>query len=257
VTERDVLRALVEELANVAAAMIGGDARVEPGTGEPAAVQVLTFGVAGSVEGHAVLGLHADDARMLAGLVMGFDEPPSDEVITDSLQEMSQQAASAVTVNHGPEIKVVVDGPVHVSGAVPNTADWAVLSAGSLTLRVAMWHSLTPARQAAPAPAPAPAGRSAAPRGPGAANAGNLDLILDIELPLWVRFGATAMTLQALCKVAPGTTIDLERSPDDPVDVMVNETVIARGEVVVVGGNYGVRVTEVVSTTDRIRSMAG
>ncbi len=255
-TERDVLRALIEELANVAAAMVGGDARVEPGTGEQAAVQVLTFGVTGPVEGHAVLGLHTDDARMLAGLVMGFDEPPSDDVITDSLQEMSQQAASAVTVSLGAPLKVVVDGPVHVSAAVPTTADWATLSAGSLTLRVAMWHSLAPARTAAPRPAAAPS--APAPQGrPPAASAGNLDLILDIELPLWVRFGSTAMTLQALCKVGPGTTIDLERSPDDPVDVMVNDTVIARGEVVVVAGNYGVRVTEVVSTTDRIRSMAG
>ena len=65
------------------------------------------------------------------------------------------------------------------------------------------------------------------------------------------------MTLQALTKLGPGTTLDLERSPDDPVDVMVNNTVIARGEVVVVAGNYGVRVTEVVSASDRIRSMAG
>jgi flagellar motor switch protein FliN/FliY len=47
------------------------------------------------------------------------------------------------------------------------------------------------------------------------------------------------------------------RAPEDLVDVMVNNTVIARGEVVVVAGNYGVRVTEVMSTTDRIRSMAG
>jgi len=65
------------------------------------------------------------------------------------------------------------------------------------------------------------------------------------------------MTLQALTKIGPGTTLDLERSPDDPVDMMVNNTVIARGEVVVVAGNYGIRVTEVVSPTERIRSLAG
>jgi len=72
-----------------------------------------------------------------------------------------------------------------------------------------------------------------------------------------VRFGQTAMTLQALSRLGPGTTIDLDRSPEDPVDVLVNNTIVARGEVVVVSGNYGVRVTEVVSTSARIRSMGG
>jgi flagellar motor switch protein FliN/FliY len=83
----------------------------------------------------------------------------------------------------------------------------------------------------------------------------NLDVILDIELPLTVRFGRTEMTLQALTQVGPGSVIDLDRSPDEPVEVLVNEKVIARGEVVVVAGNYGVRVTEVTSAADRIRSL--
>jgi flagellar motor switch protein FliN/FliY len=65
------------------------------------------------------------------------------------------------------------------------------------------------------------------------------------------------MTLQALTKVGPGSMIDLGRAPDEPVDVLVNGKLVARGEVVVVSGNYGIRITEVVSTADRIRSLAG
>jgi len=49
--------------------------------------------------------------------------------------------------------------------------------------------------------------------------------------------------------------IDLDRSPDEPVEVLINDKVVARGEVVVVAGNYGVRVTEVVSAADRIRTL--
>lgn len=83
----------------------------------------------------------------------------------------------------------------------------------------------------------------------------NLDVILDIDLPLAVRFGETEMTLDALTRLGPGSIIDLARAPDEPVDVLVNGRLVARGEVVIVGGSYGVRVTEVMSAADRLRSM--
>lgn len=89
----------------------------------------------------------------------------------------------------------------------------------------------------------------------GAAEPPNLELVLDIELPMWARFGQTEMTIASLSKIGPGTTIDLNRSPDDPVDLLVNDTVVARGEVVVASGHYGVRITEVVGRADRVRSL--
>lgn len=82
----------------------------------------------------------------------------------------------------------------------------------------------------------------------------NLDVILDIELPMSVVFGQTEMALGDLTKLGPGSVIDLGRSPDDLVDILVNGRRVARGEVVVVGGNYGVRVREVVSAADRIKT---
>ena len=82
-----------------------------------------------------------------------------------------------------------------------------------------------------------------------------IDVILDIDLPVVVRFGHTELPLRALTRLGPGSVIDLGRSPDDPVEVMVSDRVIARGEVVVVGGNYGIRILDVVSTTERMRSM--
>ena len=104
---------------------------------------------------------------------------------------------------------------------------------------------------------PEPAGleRSASPQLARQALPANLDVILDIDLPLAVRFGGTDMTIDALARLGPGALIDLGRSPDDPVDVLVNGRMVARGEVVVIGGNYGVRVTEVVSAADRLRSI--
>ena len=84
----------------------------------------------------------------------------------------------------------------------------------------------------------------------------NLDLILDIDLPLTVRFGETEMSLHSLMRLAPGSIIDLGRSPDDPVDILVNGRLVARGEVVVVSGNYGVRIVDVNSAADRLKTVA-
>jgi flagellar motor switch protein FliN/FliY len=82
-----------------------------------------------------------------------------------------------------------------------------------------------------------------------------IGVILDIDLPVVVRFGRTEMPLRALTRLGPGSVIDLGRSPDDPVEVLVSDRVVARGEVVIVGGNYGIRVLDVVSPSERIRSV--
>jgi flagellar motor switch protein FliN/FliY len=82
-----------------------------------------------------------------------------------------------------------------------------------------------------------------------------IDVILDIDLPVVVRFGHTELPLRTLTRIGPGSVIDLGRSPDDPIEIMVSDRVIARGEVVVVGGNYGIRILDVVSTSERMRSM--
>ena len=82
-----------------------------------------------------------------------------------------------------------------------------------------------------------------------------IDDILDIDLPIVVRFGHTEMPLRALTRLGPGSVIDLGRTPDDPAEVMVSDRVVARGEVVIVGGNYGIRILDVVSPSERMRSM--
>jgi flagellar motor switch protein FliN/FliY len=79
-----------------------------------------------------------------------------------------------------------------------------------------------------------------------------IDVILDIDLPVVVRFGRTDLPLRALTRLGPGSVIDLGRSPDEPVEVMVSNRVVARGEVVIVGGNYGIRIIDVVSPSERM-----
>lgn len=83
----------------------------------------------------------------------------------------------------------------------------------------------------------------------------NLERILKIELPAVICLGQTTMMLRDLLKLGLGSIIELGVTADDPVSLMVNNHVIARGEVVVVDGNYGIKITEIESAAERIRRL--
>jgi flagellar motor switch protein FliN/FliY len=82
-----------------------------------------------------------------------------------------------------------------------------------------------------------------------------LDLLLDVELPVSVSFGRSQMPIKDVLKLTTGSVIELDRAVTEPVDLVVNNYVIARGEVVVVDGNYGVRIAQIMSREDRVRSL--
>jgi flagellar motor switch protein FliN/FliY len=83
--------------------------------------------------------------------------------------------------------------------------------------------------------------------------AGRIGVILGIDLPVVVRFGRTELPIRTLAKMGPGSVIELGRSPGDPVEMLVSDRIVARGEVVIVGGNYGIRIEDVVSNPFRER----
>ena len=112
-----------------------------------------------------------------------------------------------------------------------------------------------PAAQApAPAAAAAPTRQAPVASGP-AMDTGNLDLLLDIQLPVVVRMGQTEMQMGELLKLTPGSILELNRSADAPVELLVNGKLIAKGEVVVVDGNFAFRITEIDTRAARIRSL--
>jgi flagellar motor switch protein FliN/FliY len=121
-----------------------------------------------------------------------------------------------------------------------------------------------PAAPAPPEPSPASVAatltappRQAAPVAAGPMpDSGNLDLLLDIQLPVVVRMGQTEMQMGELLKLTPGSILELNRSADAPVELLVNGKLIAKGEVVVVDGNFAFRITEIESRAARIRSLA-
>jgi flagellar motor switch protein FliN/FliY len=81
----------------------------------------------------------------------------------------------------------------------------------------------------------------------------NLDLVMDVELNVTLRFGKRQLTLREVMELTSGSVVELDRELEEPVELLLNGMVIARGEAVVIDGNYGLRVTEVsqqVSTMD-------
>ena len=88
-----------------------------------------------------------------------------------------------------------------------------------------------------------------------ASTAKTMDVLLDVELPVSVSFGRTQLPIKEVLKLTTGSIVELNRSLNEPVDVVVNNCVVARGEVVVIEGNYGVRIHQIVSRQDRLRSL--
>ena len=82
-----------------------------------------------------------------------------------------------------------------------------------------------------------------------------LDLLLDVELPVSVSFGRASVPLKDVLKLTSGSIVELNRGVSDPVELIVNNCVIARGEVVVVEGNYGVRIQQIISARERLRTL--
>ncbi len=104
-----------------------------------------------------------------------------------------------------------------------------------------------------PATAVAPPASAGSEVSPGAAR--NLDLLMEVELPIYVTFGRTHLPLKDVLKLSSGSIVELNRLVNEPVEVLINNCVIARGEVVVVEGNYGIRITEIAGRQERMRSI--
>ena len=115
--------------------------------------------------------------------------------------------------------------------------------------------NILPTVALSPMPNPLPRARQAAgPAAPTGAS-GSIDLLLDVELPVSVSFGRAQLMLKDVIKLTTGSIVELNRAFSEPVEVIVNNCVIARGEVVVVEGNYGIRIKQVISRQERLRTL--
>jgi flagellar motor switch protein FliN/FliY len=111
-----------------------------------------------------------------------------------------------------------------------------------------------PQPAAPPQPKARPPAAAALAAAPSALNPG-LELLLDVELEASLRFGSCEMPLGEILDLGPGDVVQLDRHVADPVDLLVGDKIVARGEVVLVNGNFGLRVTEVAEPKKRLESI--
>jgi len=83
----------------------------------------------------------------------------------------------------------------------------------------------------------------------------NLEVILDIPVTLSVEIGRTRQTIRNLLQLNQGSVVELDRLAGEPMDVLVNGTLIAHGEVVVVNEKFGIRLTDVISAAERVKKL--
>jgi flagellar motor switch protein FliN/FliY len=234
-TIRHLADRLVAELCSAMKGAVGGATVVPssaPALGPGWRMQVR---VAGAMRGALVAWIDVSGVEKLAQRIGHQTTPIAEEAIVPVLRELLTSAAQALSSN--------------------DTFAGVTLTAGSIERGEAEADATVYEMRAGEAVVWMAIGGQAVAGEPGTrvATSTRLDVVLDIDLPLVVRFGRTQMTLRALSQVGPGSIIDMERSPDEPVEMLIGERVIAHGEVVVVSGHYGVRVIDLVSAADRVR----
>jgi flagellar motor switch protein FliN len=94
-------------------------------------------------------------------------------------------------------------------------------------------------------PAPSAESRSSPPPDDSGQGTGTLDLLMDLQLAMTLRFGSKTLLLRDVLDLSPGAVVELDRRVQEPVDLLLDGKLIGRGEVVVIEGNYGLRVSEI------------
>lgn len=250
--------ALVAELAGAIEAVGGSPVPVSAGAGVTGPAWSVGLTATGLLKG--TITLTADRAGVTALLhhVLGAEADTTDAAARDLLNELVAQGASGVCLKAPFEGLTLAVGAIEPVEATAPAGEPFALAVANAVLQLAVGAALEAGESPKPAKPAAPPARVAQPGGAGGGIApGKLEVVLDIELPLTVRFGSTMMSIRSLSGLGPGSIVDMGRSPDDPVEILVCGRPIARAEVVVVGGNYGVRITDLISAAERLRAMEG
>jgi flagellar motor switch protein FliN/FliY len=200
---------------------------------DPAGAAITAY-LGGGVEGKVLLVVGAAVIEALTGTPIGDVEPaqaltPALETLATALGGRLEGAATAIAVEDCLE---VLAGGIQV--LVPLLAGETV-------------HALVGVSLVETAPPPGAGGGGGAGLTAGAANSWGIDMLRDVEMEVTCELGRTRMTVRQLLALAPGDVVELDRLAGSPADLLVNGTLLARGEVVVVDESFGLRITEIVT----------
>lgn len=209
---------------------------------------------AGAIRGELSLLIPLKSAILLAGIFLSEDKTDKAELTSDdraALEELFRQVAGhaatagrsafqdlslTVAVAEAPTWSSAASGWFRSESGAPQpiALQWRM----SAALHAALLASV-PAKQTDP-PATLPDSPNADP--------GRLNFFMDLELDVTLRLGGRDLLLKDILDLVPGSVLELDREVSDPADLLLDGKLIARGEVVMVNGNYGMRVTEVLAS---------
>jgi flagellar motor switch protein FliN/FliY len=229
----------------------------------------LRFKVEQAIEGEQSFGISKSAALRLAQILMGEPFNVSQDFSSeyqDALDELFRQFAGTAAL----ALKPRVGGEVNLQLAGHDPGNWKprlqqgvrLKSEGTaeflmvILLDPDLGEALAsgPSEKAVQPPGkPIPSARVA----PAAASKGtrNIDLLLEVELQVALRFGKAEMPLGSILELSAGAVVELDQKILEPVELLVGSKVVAQGEVVVMDGHYALRITEVLNPIERLESL--
>lgn len=236
VASETLVPVLARELAAAWSARASATITAAPG-GRPSGIGwAVAVPVSGVSSGQVIAWFDAATVTAAARTMLGLEDEPADDLVADVVGTLVSRAVDAAATT--PEgAGLVLGTPAARKATAPPSGAPFLLSdeTGAVCQCAVLTDLAAPTATLTAASAPIESGDS------------RLDAVLEVELPLLVRFGRAIMPLRSVAELSPGAVVDMGRSPDEPVELLVGERLIARGEVVIVGGNYGVRITELTS----------
>lgn len=184
-------------------------------------------------------------------------ESDAAHVLAEKLFNLSPQVKSAPSSPPSPPVRPVsAPAPAPAPAAPPvsytKPVEIAVASSPPIHVEVPVSTAVSD-REVSARPVQLPELTSRTP----VARVGNLDLIMDVSLQLTAVLGRTGILIKDLITLGPGSVLELDKLAGEPVELMVNNKLVARGEVVVVDEKFGVRITDIVSQVERIQGLKG
>jgi flagellar motor switch protein FliN/FliY len=181
------------------------------------------------------------------------DRETLESTYVETIGQALSGVAQAITGRLGRE---VTPSAGQKGTAAPSGVAWSAVelkfAGGAVTIYLGPEAALL---EAIDPPAKEIAERESGGGGEAAGSSKTFDLLLDVEMPVSVSFGRASVPLKDVLKLTTGSIVELNRSIVEPVEVIVNNCVVARGEVVVIEGNFGVRIQQVVSRQERLRTL--
>jgi flagellar motor switch protein FliN len=269
--------------AEVIAAEFSRPVEVLPGTAIPAGVAHFTLVAELAGDWAGTFAVSTDEAALTAlfaalaevqefgndreSEVFGSGDKLSLEAVPEMWQRLFRRicvaAAAKLGVQSGQSCEVATISPAEIAPSAQcegcqlraGEAMAPLAIADQVEAKLSAAHLTEPASRTGPARPESDASPldSAAPH-PGADSPRGIDLLLGVELEASLRFGSREMALNDLLALGPGDVIQLDRALADPVDLIVGDKIVASGEVVLVNGNFGLRVTEVAEPRKSLES---